>query len=117
MSDPDVGTALGELIGKLAGGPPPTGPFPPIAVALPWPERPGGATLAVGPLQDHGKQGESARRWVEVRVGSPSGDGHASRWVIAGTSGEVMTFLRSPEAAAKTLEAARALAEKADELR
>ena len=117
MSGPDLPAALGELQEKLAGGIPDSGPFVPISVLLPWPGQESRAVLSVGPLQDFGKHDEKIRRFVDVTVRSPSGDGHASQWVLTGTSGEILAFLKSPEAVPRIRETLLILVEKADELR
>jgi hypothetical protein len=72
----------------------------------------GAVTLRIGPVpQAPPATGPTDRRYVQVRVATPSGGSESSRWLTAGSKAEAIAFLASSDTAERVLETIRQLAE------
>ncbi|HEV2826249.1 MAG TPA: hypothetical protein VGW76_01515, partial [Pyrinomonadaceae bacterium] len=89
-ADPAVATAVHELAARIDRLPV-TGEFGPIDHTFVHADR--RAVVRCAPSPAH----PDSKRYIELRVASPSGQSTTSQWLLAGSNGELAAYLRWPE--------------------
>ncbi len=111
----DVAGAVRALAERAADAVPEVGGFDFVdrRLEVKHPEWTAGAvTLRIGPVPEAPPAvGPTDRRYVQVRVATPSGGSESSRWLTAGSNAEVIAFLASSDTAGRVLETMLQLAD------